>query len=751
MRTQGNGGGSAKAEQAQRQAVSSLSLTLREELRGKTMKREARFGLGDLEAEILSGKDSLWCVIRREGRGGLALRTAWLGGADYKCRKLAAENGETLRLEIESALGRHVVCFTSSGAGLHRLQAQVRFTPATAMRIPYIPRDLYPLDQRDDPTRAKGNVEAAQRGMNAGLIYFRVDEPAFGSVLYVQDLTALNPYFLATGTRPDGVVGGVWPELGYQPPTPETREPDGERMLAAGKEVVLSSAIVVLRDWAGDTEQEMARQFLQMLGTAYNALELPEVEYRDWVDRAERTLRDLETAPQATQEHYGHRYVMPYPEGEHPDVMVQLSLIQSLHEWGEWLKKPLALEAELKRSLGKFYDPGNRTLRRYLPNVGEKQGKDPDEVDSWYLYHPMLNLGRLALDGDGDARELLLKSVEYGIGAAHRFDYAWPVRFKIQDFSVLEKARGDGEHGQTDVGGIYAYLMLQCFELTGEDRFVQEARKAIYKAKGLRFDLLYQANLTVWGAVACLRLWRITDDDDYLAQSYSYLAGFFHNAIMWQSQIGTAHHFKTFLGVTVLHDAPYMAMYECFESYAGLEEYLAQAGTDLDPAARMLASEYCKYVLDRAWFYYPDALPKEAIHEGPHQSGTVCPELSFPLEDLYPDGQKAGRVGQEIYGAGGAFVFASRSHHHVANAPFRLFCNHFIRASERTGDRAISIQLDGGETCTADIGLVRLKRRKLPKVRLITAGGDAIRPRSVSDDRIDFRVPASGRCILSWD
>jgi hypothetical protein len=194
-----------------------------------------------------------------------------------------------------------------------------------------------------------------------------------------------------------------------------------------------------------------------------------------------------------------------------------------------------------------------------------------------------------------------------------------------------------------------------------------------------------------------------------------------------------------------------MAMYECFESFAGLEEYLAQAGPDLDPAVRTLVSEFCKYTLDRAWFYYPDTLPKEIIHTGEHQSGIINTELSFPLEDLYGDGQSPGQIGQEIYGCGGAFIFATRSHHHVEDAPFRLYCDHFIRGRERTGERALSIQLDGGENCTANVSLVRLKRKKLPKARITTAGGDALRPRMISDDRIDFHVPADGRFVLTWN
>jgi len=731
--------------------VSPYVLALREELRQGSQKRLGRFALGDLEVEVREGSDSIWAIIRREGRGGLALRAVHVPGNGFACRKRVTGAGLALELEIDSLVGRHRISFTTSGADLHRLRAEVRFTPAVAMRLPFVPRDLYPLDANDDPTGAVGHVEAAQRGLNAGLVYFRVDEPAFGSVLYFQNLTSLNPYFLATGTKPDGVVGGDWPELGLLLPTPDTQSLDEPGLLAAGEEVILSDAIVVVRDWAGDSEQEMARQFLQMLGVAYTALDLPEAEYRDWVGRSERTLRDLESAKQARRHEYGNLYVMPYPDGEQPDVMVQLSVAQALHDWNTWNGRKHPLEAELKRGLEKFYDPEFETLRRYLPNVGEEQGKDPDAIDSWYLYHPMLNLGHLALDGDDRARDLLLRSVGYGIKAAHHFDYAWPIMYKIGDFSVIQEARGDERFGQTDVGGIYAYVMLQCFELTGEDRFIEEARKAIDKAKGLRFDLVYQTNLTAWGAVACLRLWRITDNPDYLAQSYTYLAGFFHNSILWRSQIGHARHFNTFLGATCLHDGPYMAMYECFESFAGFEEYLRQSGPELEPSARMLVSEYCKYALSRAWSYYPDALPQDAIHAGDHQSGVVNPKLSFPLEDLYADGQAAGQVGQEIYGCGGAFIFATRSHHHVENAPFRLYCNHFVRARELTGERTLSVQLDGGETCLADVSLVRLPRRKLPKASIVTAGGDAIRPRARSADRVDFQVPARGRFLLTWE
>lgn len=727
--------------------VSPYVLALKQML-GDAARPVVSFAIDELAVEIVEGPDSLWAVLRRPGRGGLAVRAAYLAGPS-SCEKLRPDPGEEARIAIDSALGRHIVVFATGAEALRYLRVTVTLTPAVPMLVPFLPRDLYPLDADDDPLGAKGTVEAAQRGLNSGLTYFRIDEPAFGNVLYFQNLTAMNDYYRATKTKPDGAVGGVWPELGYLPPSPPQSGTPPTDPLPAGKPVTLSDAILVFRHEAPPHERESARQFLQMLGVAYKLLDLPHTEYRDWMARSEQTLRDLDTAPEATISHYGCRYVHPYTAAEYPDIMVQMSMVQAIHDWGKWHGSPHPLEAELKAGLGKFYDPKLKTLRRYLPNVGKD--KDADAVDSWYLYHPLLNLGHLALDGDKAARRLFLKSIGFAVKAAHHFGYKWPIQYKVTDFAVITESAGADGRGQTDVGGVYAWVMLQAFELTDDKQYLDEARAAIDAAMGLRFNVNYQANLTAWGAAACMRLWRITNEPVYLEQSYVYLGSFFHNCEIWKSDIELARHYCNFLGATCLQDAPYMAIYECFDSFAAFERYLDDSGPDLEPAARMLIAEYCKYALYRAWYYYPDALPPEVISPNQRENnGHVDRKLSFPVEDLYADGQQAGQVGQEIYGAGAAFIFGTRSNHRIEGAPFRLYCDHFLRAKERTGDGAMTLTLDGGETCTAGLSVVREKRRVLPKIRVTTVGGDALRPVAKTEDRIDFRIPANGRVVLHW-
>lgn len=726
--------------------ASAYVLALRDEL-ARGMKVLGRFDLGDYAVEVGQGADSIWAVVRRSGRGGLAIRAAYAPGGFRKVRKAKAAPGEALRLEAESVAGLHRLSFEGSGADLHRLRARAWLTPQRPLLVPFAPRDLYPLDADDDPLGAVGRVEAAQRGPNTGLIYLALEEPAFGHVLYVQDLSELNPYFRATGTAPMGAVGGEWPELGWLLPTPPQSGTPPTRPLPAGEEVALSDAIIVLRAPAVDAEHERARQFLQMLGVAYTALRLPPIVYRDWHARADRTLKDLERAPEATCRTLGHRYVRPYTDAEYPDSMVQMATIAALHEYERWLGKPVPLKGELAAGMEKFFDSDLQTLRRYLPDVGDD--KDADAVDAWYLYHPLRNLAQMALDGEGWARDLFLRSVDYGIRAAHHFEYNWPIKYNVRDFAVLTATRADEKHGQTDVGGFYAYVMLLAFEITGEARFLNEARAAIDAAIGMRFELEYQANLTAWGAAACMRLWRITDAPAYHAHAYAYLASFFHNCEIWESRIGAAEHYSNFLGATALQDSPYMAMYECFDSFAAFDRFLRDSGPELDPATRMLVTEYAKYVLHRAWFYYPDALPPEALATE-WRNGHVDRKLSFPVEDLYADGQVAGQVGQEVYGAGGAFVFTARVFHRVDGADFELFCNHLIVGKEQTGERSLSLQLTGGETCVALLAVVRRGRKPLPECRVTLAGGDAVRAAVTAPDRIEFNVPADARVILSW-
>jgi hypothetical protein len=702
------------------------------------------FQLGELTIEACPGRDTLWIVVRRPGQGAIALRTnPWPG--PYKL-KLIRKTHVSALWENEASVGKWTIELDLLEDRVLRLK--VTLVPVVDLLLTFWPRDLFVLDNNDDPLPAKGRVEASQRGVNSGICYFCLAEPAFGNVLYAQNLTVLNDYFRQTETKPDGVVGGEWPELGYQPPTGPMANNPPIHPLKAGQEVIVSDALLTFSDGCADTEIDSARKFIEMLATIYPHLTRHEPRYHDWIDRAERTVKDLETSPDATIEHYGHTYLHPYVAAEYPDSMVQMSVLSTLREYEvNWAAKG-TLAADLAKGIGRFYDDKLKSIRRYLPNVGDD--KNANAVDSWYLYHPLMNLARLAKLGDKKAETLFRKSLDFAVKAARHFKYKWPIQYDITDFSVITEARGKNGLGQTDVGGIYAYVMLQAWEMTGEDTYLDEAHAALKTLKNERFELAYQTNLTAWGAVACLKLWLMKKSSDYMDQSLVFIASFLHNCELWDSDIGFAGNYTNFFGVTCLHDAPYLAAYECFEAFAAFDEYLRLGGEEILPAAKLLLSEFRRYALDVTWSFYPDALPEEAIAKDNIRNGHINRKLSFPLEDLYGDGQPAGQVGQEVYGCGGAFIFASRAYYSCGDAPFTIFADYPVEITP-IDERSAEVRILGPAPLQGRLRLLQKGQAAMPRFRLKDKDtGEAISAKDRGADFRDYRVAADGRIILTW-
>ncbi|RYG45795.1 hypothetical protein EON79_11735, partial [bacterium] len=583
---------------AERASIPSGALALRAELQGKKTKKIGSVGFGERCAELRLGDDSLWAVIQGKKGGGMALRCAWAPGASLE---LQSHEGD--EIVLVGSLGVYRVTVEAPKPDAAILHVVTRLTPSADVNVPWWPRDLYALGENSDPAAAKGEIYAAQRGLNTGLVYGQLDHPGEGTFFYLQDLTSLNEFFIQTGTIPDGVVGGEWPELGYC--TPAVREAP----LKADQEITISDAFLSFSTEKEDSVQTEARLFMEHMAALYPHIQRPEIEFHDWPAVAEATLRDLDESPLATTDDGGYRYVRPYVDAEVPDSMVQITLLNMIREYGKWREQPSPLEDELRGGIYRFFDPEIGAVRRYLNTVQKSEpDKDSDEVDSWYLYHPLQGLARLAKAGDEGAKDLLFNSLDYAIDVARHFKYRWPVQFSLSTKEIITAERKPGEPGQTDAGGIYAYVMLEAYELFGERRYLEEAEAAIRATGDMNFELAYQTNLTSWGASACLRLWKTTGDRFFLDQASVFFASFFHNCSMWESRLGKVAETRTFFGVTCLHDGPYLAPYECYESLCAFHECLALAEEDLSDGVRMLLGEFIRYGLDRGWWFYPFAL-----------------------------------------------------------------------------------------------------------------------------------------------
>jgi hypothetical protein len=246
-----------------------------------------------------------------------------------------------------------------------------------------------------------------------------------------------------------------------------------------------------------------------------------------------------------------------------------------------------------------------------------------------------------------------------------------PGRWHIETLEVQRAERKEGEPGQSDVCGLYAYVMTDAWAITGHQRYLDEACASLRAAPKFGFALGYQLNNTAWGAAAAARVAQITGDEEYREIGAMFVATLFHHALYAQSNIGNAAKYPTFLGISCLQDGAYLAIFEEHEICMALLQYL-EAYPDLPSYQRSLITEYCRNFLHRGRYYYPDALPSNAIAPE-SQSGVVKPDLAIPLEDLHSNGPPAGGVGQEVYGAGAALHVVARFYHKIDES--WLFCD----------------------------------------------------------------------------
>lgn len=80
-------------------------LALRHELVEAPGKRVATFDLDHLQIEIVAGLDALWAIIRRPGKGGLAMRAAHAPGGCLDVHATVSKSGGA-RVTLKTVLGR---------------------------------------------------------------------------------------------------------------------------------------------------------------------------------------------------------------------------------------------------------------------------------------------------------------------------------------------------------------------------------------------------------------------------------------------------------------------------------------------------------------------------------------------------------------------------------------------------------------------------------------------------------------------
>jgi hypothetical protein len=707
---------------------------------------------GSYTFKLFNLEDAIWIVASWPKGSRIAFRLAYSPNDHLEVRKII-DQGRQLTIQITSFLGAYEVTIELPESELPVLHYRTTLKPIAAVLFPYWPRDIVPLGAAGSDVVAEGEVKASQVGTRSGQLYFSLSRPKAGSVLYMQNLTALADYNQQTETTAGDTVGGEWPEIGFAlPPTLKNKA------LEVDKSYVLSDAFIALLEEVPADEPAMVRQYLDMLAAVYLALPKPATTYKHWPEILEKGLADLQDSPgcwsQVDGNHYFNAYVCDYTTP--PEIMVQLAVLLPLLDYVEWNGGDLPVMKKIKAGLPAFYDEKLKTIVRWHPAAadqlnGDEEQKQPLVMDSWYLQHPLLNLSRLALKGDKVAEKLFLDSLDFAIKVAHKFDYDWPVFYKMDTLEVVKAETQPGKGGEKDVPGLYAHVMLQAFELTGEKRYLAEAEKAAQRLQGLGFELFYQANNTAFSAGALLRLYKITKKEIYKELSYLCLANVFKNVRLWDCNYGYGKDFPSFFALFPLSDAPYTAVYEEQEVFCAFHDYLRHAeDADILPSLRLLMAEYIRFLVERAVYYYPTMLPKEMLSDEV-KTGEVDPNLWIALEDMHDGWEKSGNVGQEVYGAGNAFGILPRHYMQIDGQPFMIYTDYPTYGFSPKKHRPANFRLAGDGRLNSRLMLVKTDKGKMPDFSVTVKGGkEKLKGTKTIEGHLEFTIPGDSEINIKW-
>ena len=712
-----------------------------------TLKPIYKLALVEFDLELRLSGHSLWLIYYWPNEVKTAFRIAFSAVGAFNLIDFE-QLKEKINISLDTIEAKYNVEILISAQNNQIISWTTNIVPKLDLLAPFWPKDMLSFTASWQPL-ATANIHAQQVGNRSGIIFYSLTKPQTGNVFYFQNISSFNPYFIDTETTGSNLVGGNWPEIGLSLP------PTSAMPLKARKSYIISDAVVCFSTDALKNDREICKHYLTQLAQIYPKIKRPEAVYHDWLGTVEKGLSDLANHAGCWKFADGHHYLNAYVSDYDtpPEIMVQLAVLCPLIEYMEWKgEKSNEIVDRLKAGLPAFYKKDMGTIVRWLPKL-EKQldhseeQKKPNVMDSWYLYHPLMNLVRLAKQGEKVAKQLLMDSIDYAIKVARTFEYQWPVFYQMETLKIIKAETAEGEGGELDVPGSYADVMIKMWEFTKERKYLTEAKRAVRKLEGLGFSLFYQANNTAYGAVALLKLFKETNDSRYLEMSYVNLAGIFNNVQLWEMDYGNGKNFSTFFSIFPLKDAPYTAAYEEQEVYAALSEYLQEAqGIDILPEVRLLIAEFIKYIPSRISAYYPPALPEDMLTNEP-KTGEIDRNLWVAIEDLQDGRELCGQVGQEVYGAGVAFGIVPRQYIKL-NKDLNLFVGYPIE-NQQTKKQSCEFKIGGDERFTCNI-IIEINNDSNYEFNARDKQNNEFDLQKIESNRLQFTANGNQSIVLNW-
>lgn len=576
--------------------------------------------------------------------------------------KIDPGNGNSAKVEIPGILGKYIVEMEFlRGTALH-IHCKVNFTPKNNISGMEVHPELTFLEKGRWIPLGSYRIILEQRQLRSGACFFEIGDGQ-ATALYFQDLGRLCPFAEDTRTSLSECVKVFWPEVGLHLSTsadcPLTRE----------KQYVLSDFhLVVEAGERGQGDNFASSRFISGLARIYPMLLKPKDRPVNYFTIAQHCLRTLTENhgcwQQVGKNPYLNAYLNDY--GNPPESMVQMALLPALAKYGNRFASTRAfrITSELLEGILNFYNEKTGTLERWLPKKAHQLSPSEEQkkarvMDSWYLHHPLLQLGSMLESShlEMEYRDLFFASVAFCKKVAAKYRYDWPVFYDLDTLMTIKDETVPGEGGEKDVAGLYAMVMLKAYRLSGLQKYLHEAKRAADSLSSYGTDLIYQANNTAIAAEALLELWHVFGEGKYLELAELCLGNLIRNCGIWDRQYGNSKEVQTFFSLFPLKDAPYSAIFEeqeCVLSFLRILRFCHGKPSSIAESTQILMAEYIKYAIQRIPYYFPPLIPEDILCKEP-KTGFLDSTSWIPVEDIGDGWNAIGGVGQEVYGLGAIF------------------------------------------------------------------------------------------------
>jgi hypothetical protein len=236
-----------------------------------------------------------------------------------------------------------------------------------------------------------------------------------------------------------------------------------------------------------------------------------------WKEFAAGTVEDLQDKASAQIEVQGHTGLRAYVKAssqlwkDSPDNFELMTIADVL--WPSLLYLRLHPSASLQREcddlladLPAFYHPDSHSISNDLAH------RKDERADSWYPFenslikYPMIG----SLAGSRETTDHFLDAFRTAQNMAAQYNYLFPIYYQV----VSLQAEGAGTNYA--VGGLYAWAAILANKLTGDQQYLEEARRAIrvlYTVPSER--LFHEPQELAYGALAAAEL-GMTQEAKYL-------------------------------------------------------------------------------------------------------------------------------------------------------------------------------------------------------------------------------------------